>query len=108
MTTAVVANAAHPFTNEEQLVARRIAGVLLGTGAELRVADPAPPAGEVGLPGRGFAAVRGHASRRVVLESSLFGSADPVCACPTEPTDPVSPTTEAAWLETAGGRSDDL
>lgn len=103
---AVVLNAAAELDEEEQLVARRIAGVLTGAGAELFIGGPAGSGWEVGLAGRRFdEAYPSRALRRASLESTMSNVGRSPCGCGPPGIAQSSGVIENAWLESAGGGS---
>lgn len=103
--TAVVLNTAAEFSLEEQLVARRIAGVLVGAGADLLVAQSRSPAWRPGLPSRGFPAEKSRPARRRAIEAAVLVDANQACGCVGSKKQDALPATEAAWLDSAGGTS---
>lgn len=103
--TAVVLNTAGQLSIEEQLVARRIAGVLVGAGADLLVAQSQYPAWRPGLPGRAFPAEESRPARRRAIEAAVLVDASRACGCVGSEQQDASPATETAWLDAAGGRS---
>lgn len=102
--TVVVINGAAPLDEEEQLVARRTAGVLLSGGADLLVARSERTGWEVGLPAHYFEADDARDLRRQVLGASLAAAGAQTCGSPA-----AAPATasagEQAWLDAAGGSS---
>lgn len=102
--TVVVINGAAPLDEEEQLVARRTAGVLLSGGADLLVARSQRTGWEDGLPGHYFEADDARNLRREVLGASLAAAGAPTCCSPA-PAPATASAGEQAWLDAAGGDS---
>jgi hypothetical protein len=106
MRTAVVVSTATPLSDEEQLVARRIAGVLVGAGAEVLVAEPVDPPWQVGLPARRFRVQPARRPRRAALETVFGGGGGEQRSL--DRVGPVSAAAEDAWLAAGGGASAEL